>query len=188
MTKHTDVARADTASRIESSPDHTIASPRGWPANIGGWSARLRGRGGPLFGVGKKVPVESYVPMMMFAIVFGLSMDYEVFLLSRVREPWLATRDNHASVAAGLGVTARVISCAALIMTSVCLAFLLSNDVVVKMLALGLGVSVLIDASIVRLVIVPSTLFLLDKANWWIPGRLDRVLPHPGEKSVGEPA
>jgi len=146
------------------------------------------GWGGALLGVGEKVPVESYVPMMMFAIVFGLSMDYEVFLLSRVRESWLATRDNHASVAAGLGVTARVISCAALIMTSVFLAFLLSNNVVVKMLALGLGVSVLIDASIVRLVIVPSTLFLLDTANWWIPRWLDRVLPHLGEEDAGGPA
>jgi RND superfamily putative drug exporter len=135
------------------------------------------GWGGSLLGVGQKVPIESYVPMMMFAIVFGLSMDYEVFLLSRVRESWLATRDNHAAVASGLAVTARVISCAALIMTSVFLAFLLSTNVVVKMLALGLGVSVLIDASIVRLVVVPATLFLLDRANWWIPGWLDRILP-----------
>jgi putative drug exporter of the RND superfamily len=136
------------------------------------------GWGGSLFGVDQKVPIESYVPMMMFAIVFGLSMDYEVFLLSRVRETWLATGDNQAAVASGLAVTGRVISCAALIMTSVFLAFLLSPNVVVKILALGLGVSVLIDASVVRLVVVPATLFLLNRGNWWIPGWLDRILPH----------
>jgi RND superfamily putative drug exporter len=146
------------------------------------------GWGGSLLGVGQKVPIESYVPMMMFAIVFGLSMDYEVFLLSRVRETWLATRDNHTAVASGLAVTARVISCAALIMTSVFLAFLLSTNVVVKMLALGLGVSVLIDASIVRLVVVPATLFLLDRANWWIPGWLDRILPHLDPESPAQEA
>ena len=136
------------------------------------------GWGRSLFGVDENVPIESYVPMMMFAIVFGLSMDYEVFLLSRVRETWLRTRDNHSSVATGLAATARVISCAALIMTSVFLAFLLSTNVTIKMLALGLGVSVLVDATIIRLLVVPATMFLLDRANWWIPAWLDRVLPH----------
>ena len=147
------------------------------------------GWGGSLLGVSEKVPIESYVPMMMFAIVFGLSMDYEVFLLSRVREAWLARPDNHASVAHGLAVTARVISCAALIMTSVFLAFLLSTSVVVKMLALGLGVSVLLDASIIRLVIVPATMFLLGRYNWWAPRWLDRLLPGPGApRPAGAPA
>ncbi len=136
------------------------------------------GWGGALLGVGEKVPIESYVPMMMFAIVFGLSMDYEVFLLSRVRESWLRTKDNHTSVATGLSQTGRVISCAALIMTSVFLAFLLSTSVTVKMLALGLGVSVLVDATIIRLLVVPATMYVLDKANWWIPAWLDRMLPH----------
>ncbi|MEZ0095808.1 MMPL family transporter [Streptacidiphilus sp. EB129] len=136
------------------------------------------GWGGSLFGVGEKVPVESYVPMMMFAIVFGLSMDYEVFLLSRIRESWLQRRDNHLAVASGLAATARVISCAALIMTSVFLAFLLSTNVVVKMLALGLGVSVIIDATVVRLLLVPATMYLFGRANWWLPGWLDRLLPH----------
>jgi RND superfamily putative drug exporter len=146
------------------------------------------GWGGSLFGVSEPVPIESYVPMMMFAIVFGLSMDYEVFLLSRVREAWLRRPDNHASVAHGLAVTARVISCAALIMTSVFLAFLLSGNVVVKMLALGLGVSVLVDASVIRLVIVPATMFLLGRYNWWVPGWLDRVLPGPGARPGGPAA
>lgn len=147
------------------------------------------GWGSSLLGVSEKVPIESYVPMMMFAIVFGLSMDYEVFLLSRIREAWLATRDNHASVAAGLATTARVISCAALIMASVFLSFLLSTNMVVKMLALGLGISVLIDASIIRLVVVPASMFLLGRLNWWMPGWLDRVLPRlePEVPAVASP-
>jgi RND superfamily putative drug exporter len=147
------------------------------------------GWGGAALGVSEKVPVESYVPMIMFAIVFGLSMDYEVFLLSRVRETWLRTRDNRASVATGLAATGRVITCAALIMTSVFLAFLLSSNVVVKMLALGLGVSVLIDASIIRLLVVPATMFVLGRVNWWIPRWLDRILPHldpEGSSFAGE--
>ncbi len=136
------------------------------------------GWGGSLLGVHENVPIESYTPMMMFAIVFGLSMDYEVFLLSRVRESWLRTKDNHTSVATGLSHTGRVISCAALIMTSVFLAFLLSTSVTVKILALGLGVSVLVDATIIRLLVVPAAMYLLGRANWWLPAWLDRILPH----------
>jgi len=113
----------------------------------------------------------------MFAIVFGLSMDYEVFLLSRIRETWLQREDNHLAVATGLAATARVITCAALIMTSVFFAFLLSTNVVVKMMALGLGVSVVVDATVVRLLLVPSTMYLFGRANWWLPGWLDRLLP-----------
>ena len=115
--------------------------------------------------------------MMMFAIVFGLSMDYEVFLLTPDPRGWHATGDNGRSVADGLAATARVITCAALIMTSVFLAFLLSASVVIKMLALGLGVSVLVDATLIRLLVVPATMFLLGRANWWEPPGLDRVLP-----------
>lgn len=139
-----------------------------------GWGVKALGLSG-------KVPIESYVPMIIFAIVFGLSMDYEVFLISRIREHWVENHDNHAAVAHGLAQTARVITCAALIMASVFFAFLLSNNVVVKMLALGLGVSVLVDASVIRLMIVPSLMFLFDKANWWTPAWLDRVLPRLGE-------
>ncbi|MFJ1708645.1 MMPL family transporter [Kitasatospora sp. NPDC088346] len=135
------------------------------------------GWGGPLLGVTEPVPVESYVPMMMFAIAFGLSMDYEVFLLSRIREAWLERRDNRAAVATGLAATARVITCAAMIMASVFLAFLLSTSVVVKMLALGLGVSVVVDATVVRLLLVPATMYLFGRANWWLPAWLDRLLP-----------
>jgi putative drug exporter of the RND superfamily len=136
-----------------------------------GWGSRA-------VGLGENVPVESYVPMMMFAIVFGLSMDYEIFLLSRVREAWLSTMDNGRSVAAGLSATGRVITCAALIMTSVFAGFLLSGNIVVKMLALGLAVSVIIDATVVRLVLVPATMYLFGRANWWVPRWMDRLLPH----------
>ena len=150
------------------------------------------GWGGSWFGVTEKVPVESYVPMMMFAIVFGLSMDYEVFLLARIREGWLQHKNNHLAVATGLAATARVITCAALIMSSVFFAFLLSTNVVVKMIALGLGVSVVVDATVVRLLLVPATMYLFGRANWWLPGWLDRLLPHLDPEgspaSAGSPA
>lgn len=136
------------------------------------------GWGGPALGVAGKVPIESYVPMMMFAIVFGLSMDYEVFLLSRVHEAWVRTGDSKESVAHGLEITARVITCAALIMASVFAAFLLTDDIVVKMLGLGLAVSVLVDATIVRLLLVPAVMTLLGSHAWWTPRWLDRILPH----------
>ncbi|MFJ8032491.1 MMPL family transporter [Streptomyces sp. NPDC096032] len=136
------------------------------------------GWGDSLLGLSEPVPIESYVPMMMFAIVFGLSMDYEIFLLSRIAEAWNRTGDNRLSVGEGLSSTARVISAAAFIMTAVFLSFTASPTVVVKMLALGLAISVIIDATVVRLVLVPSAMFLMGRANWWIPRRLDRLLPH----------
>jgi len=135
------------------------------------------GWGGPALGVNGKVPIESYVPMMMFAIIFGLSMDYEIFLLSRVHEAWLRTGDARASVAHALEITARVITCAALIMVSVFAAFVVSDNVVVKMLGLGLAVSVLIDATVVRLLLVPAVMTLLGARAWWTPRWLDRILP-----------
>jgi len=136
------------------------------------------GWGGPALGVEGKVPIESYVPMMMFAIIFGLSMDYEIFLLSRVHEAWLRTGDAKASVAHALEITARVITCAALIMVSVFAAFIVSDNIVVKMLGLGLAVSVLIDATVVRLLLVPAVMTLLGRHAWWTPRWLDRILPH----------
>ncbi len=136
------------------------------------------GWGGPALGVSGKVPIESYVPMMMFAIIFGLSMDYEIFLLSRVHEAWLRTGDAKASVAHALEITARVISCAALIMVSVFAAFIVSDNIVVKMLGLGLAVSVLIDATVVRLLMVPAVMTLLGRHAWWTPRPVDRILPH----------
>jgi RND superfamily putative drug exporter len=136
------------------------------------------GWGGPALGVHGKVPIESYVPMMMFAIVFGLSMDYEIFLLSRVHEAWIRSRDAKGSVAHALEITARVITCAALIMVSVFAAFIVSDNIVVKMLGLGLAVSVLIDATVVRLLMVPAVMTLLGRHAWWMPRWLDRVVPH----------
>lgn len=136
------------------------------------------GWGGPALGVSGKVPIESYVPMMMFAIIFGLSMDYEIFLLSRVHEAWLRTGDAKGSVAHALEITARVITCAALIMVSVFAAFIVSDNIVVKMLGLGLAVSVLIDATVVRLLMVPAVMTLLGRHAWWTPRWLDRILPH----------
>jgi RND superfamily putative drug exporter len=136
------------------------------------------GWGSSILGVSEKVPIESYVPMMMFAIIFGLSMDYEVFLLSRVRESWLRVHDNHDSIVEGLASTARVITCAALIMASVFFSFVSNHEIVVKMIALGLGVSVLVDATIIRLLLVPASMYLLGRATWWMPAWLDRLVPH----------
>lgn len=127
------------------------------------------GWGSALFGVDEPVPVETFVPMLMFAIVFGLSMDYEVFLVSRIRETWLRGSSTTQSVADGLASTARVITAAGLIMISVFLAFTLQDDVPVKMLAVGLAASVLIDATIVRLLLVPATMVLLGQLAWWRP-------------------
>ncbi len=136
------------------------------------------GWGRSLLGVSENVPIESYVPMMMFAIVFGLSMDYEIFLLSRVKESWDATRDNPLSVAKGISGTARVITAAALIMVSVFTAFVASPEVDIKMIAIGLATSVLIDATVVRLLLVPAIMNILGTKCWYIPKWLDRILPH----------
>ena len=115
--------------------------------------------------------------MFMFAILFGLSMDYEVFLLSRVREEYTRTGDNDRSVIHGIASTARVITSAALIMISVFGGFVLGSDPTVKMLGLGLATAIFVDATIVRIVLVPATMKLMGDANWWLPGWLDRILP-----------
>jgi RND superfamily putative drug exporter len=135
------------------------------------------GWGGKLFGFPEKMPVTTWVPVFLFVILFGLSMDYEVFLLSRIREAWLGGASNSAAVARGLSVTARVISAAAAIMIMVFLGFVVTPDVSVKQIGLGLAVAVLVDATIVRLVLVPGVMELLGSANWWIPPWLDRLLP-----------
>ncbi len=131
-----------------------------------------------LFGVDESVPIVSFLPMMMFAILFGLSMDYEVFLLSRVREEYLRGHDNTTAVIEGIASTARVITSAALIMISVFAAFILGDDPAIKMFGLGLSVAVFVDATLVRMVLVPATMRLLGDRNWWLPGWLDRILPH----------
>ena len=132
---------------------------------------------GRLFGFPEKMPVTTWVPMFLFVILFGLSMDYEVFLLSRIRESYDATGDNAASVATGLARTARVITAAAAIMVVVFLSFVLGADVSVKQVGLGLAVAVLIDATVVRMVLVPAVMELLGQANWWLPRPLARILP-----------
>ncbi|HTT50046.1 MAG TPA: MMPL family transporter [Streptosporangiaceae bacterium] len=132
---------------------------------------------GRLFGFPEKMPVTTWVPMFLFVILFGLSMDYEVFLLSRIRESYDATGDNAASVATGLARTARVITAAAAIMVVVFLSFVLGANVSVKQVGLGLAVAVLIDATVVRMVLVPAVMELLGKANWWLPRPLARILP-----------
>jgi RND superfamily putative drug exporter len=143
-----------------------------------GW---LRG----LFGFPERMPVTTWVPMFLFVILFGLSMDYEVFLLSRIREHYLATGDNAASVARGLASTARVISAAAAIMVVVFLSNVLGADVSVKQIGLGLAVAVFVDATVVRLVLVPAVMELLGAANWWLPGWLDAILPRGLEAGAG---
>jgi RND superfamily putative drug exporter len=130
-----------------------------------------------LVGIDATMPVNPLVPLIMFAILFGLSMDYEVFLLSRVREHFLRHGDSHRAVVEGLGSTARVITSAALIMMSVFGAFIFQADPIAKMFGLGLATAVLIDATLVRMVLVPATMSLLGDRNWWLPAWLDRILP-----------
>ncbi len=122
-------------------------------------------------------PIEPWAPMMLFAITFGLSMDYEVFLLSRVREEWVRTGDSRRSVADGLAATAKVITAAAAIMVVVFGSFLFENDRVLKLMGTGLAVAILLDATIVRMLLVPATMELLGDKNWWLPRWLDRLLP-----------
>ena len=136
-----------------------------------GWARQL-------FGVGKTGPIESWIPMMMFTILFGLSMDYEIFLLSRIREEYLETRNNAASVADGVAHTGRVITAAAAIMIVVFGTFVVGfGQRVVKEIGLGLAVAVLVDATLVRMVLVPATMELLGDANWWLPRWLDKAIP-----------
>jgi RND superfamily putative drug exporter len=134
-----------------------------------GWGSRLLGLEGG--------PINPYVPMMLFAVVFGLSMDYEVFLLSRIREEYARTGDARGSVADGLAATARVITAAAAIMVAVFASFLLEDLRDIKVFGLGLAVAVLLDATLVRMLLVPATMELLGDRNWWIPRWLDRRLP-----------
>jgi uncharacterized membrane protein YdfJ with MMPL/SSD domain len=140
------------------------------------------------FGFGETMPVTTWVPIFLFVILFGLSMDYEVFLLSRIKEHYDVTGDNAASVAKGLASTARVISAAAAIMVAVFMSFVLGANVSVKQVGLGLAVAVLIDATLVRLVLVPAVMELLGKANWWLPAPVARLLGDGTGRHAGQPA
>ncbi|HEX6451516.1 MAG TPA: MMPL family transporter, partial [Trebonia sp.] len=136
------------------------------------------GWGSSVLGFPEKMPVTTWVPVFLFVILFGLSMDYEVFLLSRIRESYLDTGDNSAAVARGLANTGRVISAAAAIMVVVFCSFIVTPDVGVKQIGLGLAAAVLVDATVVRLVLVPALMELLGRANWWLPSfRRSRPAP-----------
>ena len=132
---------------------------------------------GHALGFPEKMPVTTWVPIFLFVILFGLSMDYEVFLLSKIREEYDRLGDNGLAVGRGLAATARVISAAAAIMVVVFLSFVLTPDVSVKQIGLGLAAAVLVDATVVRLVLVPAVMELLGRANWWLPSWLARLLP-----------
>jgi putative drug exporter of the RND superfamily len=137
------------------------------------------GHGAKLLGLSGPSPIVSYVPLLMFAILFGLSMDYQVFLLTRVQEHYRETKDNHEAVIDGLAVSARVITSAALIMVCVYTSFLLNGDPTVKQFGLGLAAAIAVDATIVRCLLVPAVMVLLGRANWWLPRWAER-LPHIG--------
>ena len=149
------------------------------------------GWGADLLGI-KPGPIESFLPVMLFAILFGLSMDYEVFLVSRIHEEWIRTRDNTLAVTRGLANTGRVITAAALIMFVVFGSFVLGGERVIQLFGIGLAAAVLVDATVIRSLLVPSLMQLFGKANWWLPGWLDRVLPNlsveGGPTAAEEPA
>jgi RND superfamily putative drug exporter len=132
---------------------------------------------GGLIGIDHEVPVAPFMPVMMFAILFGLSMDYEVFLISRIREEYLKDGNTRRAVADGLAKTARVITAAAAIMVVVFLAFLAAPDVFLKLFGIGLASAIFLDATVVRMVLVPAVMQLLGARNWWIPDWLERILP-----------
>jgi RND superfamily putative drug exporter len=137
----------------------------------GGWF------GSELLGIDRATPVAPFMPVILFAVLFGLSMDYEVFLLSRVREEYLRTGDTARAVADGLARTARVITAAAAIMVVVFLSFVTSDQIIFKLIGIGMATAIFVDATVMRMVLVPALMQLMGRANWWIPSWLDRVLP-----------
>ncbi len=139
-----------------------------------------KGWGLSLIGLDHTAPIVSFVPLLMFAILFGLSMDYQVFLLTRIQEHWRAEHDNHDAVVEGLAGTARVITSAALIMVAVFTSFVLNGDPTVKQFGVGLAVAIAIDATVVRTLLVPAVMIIFGKSNWWLPGPLERHMPNIG--------
>ncbi len=137
--------------------------------------------------LGQAGPIESFLPVLMLAVLFGLSMDYEVFLVSRIREEWAATRDNRRAVSTGQATTGRVIIAAATIMICVFSAFILSGQQLIGEFGIGLAAAVLLDAFILRTLLVPALMHLSGRANWWLPGWLDRILPHLSIEPAAEP-
>ncbi len=151
---------------------------------------------GGLIGLDGKAPIESFLPVMVFAIVFGLSMDYEVFLMSRVHEEWEKRKDASEAVVHGLASTGRVITAAAAIMICVFASFALGGNQTIKLFGIALASAVFIDAFVIRSVLVPAVMELMGKSAWWLPGWLDRLLPklhveaapHEEELATGKPA
>ncbi len=136
----------------------------------GGWA-------GKLIGIDTATPLAAFVPVIMFALLFGLSMDYEVFLISRVREAWVRTRDNSQSITTGLASTGRVITAAAAIMIVVFAAIIPSDQVFIKISGVGMVAAILVDATIIRMLLVPAVMHLLGRGNWWLPRSMARHLP-----------
>ncbi|MGO8894570.1 MAG: MMPL family transporter [Streptosporangiaceae bacterium] len=146
-----------------------------------GWGLRI-------LNLGQSGPVESFLPVLMLSVLFGLSMDYEVFLVSRIREEWAATGDNRQAVITGQATTGRVIIAAATIMICVFSAFILTGQQVIGEFGLGLAAAVLLDAFLLRTLLVPALMHLAGRANWWLPGWLDRALPHLSIEPATPPA
>ena len=136
------------------------------------------GDGASLIGIDRTGPVESFLPVMLFAILFGLSMDYQVFLVSRMHEEYLKSGDNRIAVRNGLAATGKTITAAALIMILVFGSFILGGQLIIKEFGIGLAGGILVDAVFIRMAVVPSLMMMLGKANWWVPKWLDRILPH----------
>ena len=146
------------------------------------------GWGGRIIGIGETGPIDPWIPVALFVVLFGLSMDYEVFLLSRIREEWLRTHDNSTAVADGLAVTGRIITAAAAIMFCVFASFVIKDPLhILKVFGLGLAVAVLVDATIVRMMLVPSIMELLGPVNWWMPRWMDRAIPTIGVEVTPDP-
>ena len=159
----------------------------------GGWAGRL-------LGIETETPMPGFVPVIVFAVLFGLSMDYEVFLISRMREAWTRTSDNARAVRDGLAGTGRVITAAAAIMIAVFAAFVPSPDIILKVIGLGMATAILVDATVVRMLLVPAVMHMLGRANWWLPkpvqsllpqlyveGRPEQYLPDPEDQLADEP-
>jgi putative drug exporter of the RND superfamily len=147
-----------------------------------------KGYGASLMGFESTGAIDPFIPLFLFCILFGLSMDYEVFLLSRIKEEYARTKDNTAAVGWGLEHTARIITSAAAIMITVFGAFAATTLVPIKAMGFGLAVAVFVDATLIRVVLVPATMRLMGDLNWWLPAWLDRILPQVSIEDSPEPA
>jgi len=143
--------------------------------------------GHSLIGLSGTAPVEVFIPVLLFSILFGLSMDYQVFLVSRMHEQWLATRDNRQAVTLGQAETGRVITAAATIMILVFVSFIFGGSIIIKQFGVGLAAAVILDAFIIRTVLVPALMHMLGDRNWWLPGWLDRRVPHLSLEAADQP-